>query len=558
MAAARSNTKSTALFAIGDRINPVHRDKCPDNVYWSTYNIGEAYPGVLMPLTWSFFADAQDRANKATFYDMGVLRRDQIVASENVAERTLDIFYGRGVANLNMFRYLGDRFPGTSGDATEEQIFGKVRTGNRSKNVYSRYPFIAARLPWSIFQMKRRLHSVTDDIEQWWRDNVKPGSLDTLEKAQQALLEAVSRYEAVMRPHTLVAFVGQAVYDQLAQMAEKAGNPGLELTLATGYGDMAETQVVSDLWDVANERLDLDEFILRHGYHGPSESDIACKVWRINRAPVERLVASYCDMDEAKDPRKMEQERTGKRAQAEAELLANLSGKDRLQARLVLKFAAHIIPMRGTGKAGFLRCIDVGRAAARTIGEHWLQTGLINDPEDIFLFTVPELVAANAPDNSLAIAAKRRAERDEYLKLDIPSYFNGVPEAFAKETSETDDNSEDENIVTGIPICPGNVTGRARVITDLENDEPLDEDEILVCHTTDPSWAGTMMLASALVIDIGGAISHGAIVARELGIPCVIGTQNGSEQIKSGDELEVDGQSGVVKILERNGQISGA
>ena len=539
------------LYQISNRSNPVHRDQCSDDVFWTTYNISEAYPGVLMPLTWSFFADAQDRANKATFYDMGVFKHNQIEASEQVEQRTLDIFYGRPVASLNMFRYLGDRFPGTSGNAIEEQIFGKVRSGKRSNNIYSRYPFVAARLPWSILRMKRKLHSVTNDIEQWWRDNVKPGNLDSLEKAQLALREAVARYEAVMRPHTFVAFVGQSVYDQLTQVAEKAGKPGLELTLATGYGDMAETRVVSDLWDVAKGQLALDEFILRHGYHGPAESDIACKVWRIDRSPIEKLVESYKLMSEEKNPRRMESERAAKRIQAEAELLRGLSGTDRLRAKLVLKFAAHIIPLRGTGKAGFLRCIDVGRAAARCIGEHWQQAGLINDIEDIFLFTVPELVAAQAPDNAQGIAAERRAQRQQYLQMDIPSYFTGVPEPIIK-TPTTESTAPDANTgagFSGIPICPGIVEGIARVITDLDTDDPLEEDEILVCHTTDPSWAGTMMLASALVIDIGGAISHGAIVARELGIPCVIGTKDGSKRVRSGDKLMVDGETGVVEIL---------
>ena len=526
----------------------MHRDECPSDIYWSTFNIGEAFPGVLTPLTWSFFADAQDRATKATFYDMGVLRSDQVVASKNVEERILDIFFGRAVASLNMFRYLGDRTPGTSGDATEEQIFGKVRTGKRSKNVYSRYPFVAARLPWAVYKVKDRLHAVTGDIEQWWRANVIPGALDSLGDAQFALREAVARYEAVMRPHTLVAFVGQAVYDQLTQIAEKANKKGLELTLATGYGEMAETQVVSDLWSVSRDKLSLDEFILRHGYHGPSESDISCKVWRINRQPVEALVESYRKMGPEKDPLRMESQRAEKRAEAEAELIENLSGVDRLRARMILKFAAHMIPMRGTGKAGFLRCIDVGRAAARVIGANWLKAGLIDDVDDVFLFTVPELVADAPPENAQQIAISRRKQHNEFRKLDIPSYFNGVPEAFPLENTDAEEGKS-ETLIKGIPICPGKVIGRARVIADLENDEPLEEDEILVCHTTDPSWAGTMMLASALVIDIGGAISHGAIVARELGIPCVIGTRHGSELIRTGDTLEVDGQLGEVKIL---------
>ena len=544
-----NHDKDLPLFKSGNRADPVHQDQCPAEVFWTTFNISEAYPGVLRPLTWSFFADAQDRANKLTFYDMGVLSRKQIAANTNIEDRTLSIFFGRAAANLNMFRYLGDRFPGTSGDAIEEQIFGKVRTGKRSKSTYSRYPFVAVRLPWSVLRVKRLLHALADEIEKWWRVQVQPGSIDSLDKAQFALRDAVGRYEKVMRPHTFVSFFGQALYDQLTQVAQKAGKKGLELSLATGYGNMVETQVVSDLWEVSRNRLDLDEFIMRHGYHGPLESDIACKVWRINRQPVEALVKSYREMGEEKNPQYAERERAKKRAGTEAELLADLSGRDRLYAKLVLKFAAHIIPMRGMGKAGFLRCLDVARAAAHVIGINWVNRKLIKDVDDIFLFTVPELLAAQPPGNTLQLVKSRREQRDNYLKLNIPSYFNGVPEPFPVVETVADDDNCGSNVITGLPVCPGVVTGRARVIMDLEHDELLHEDEILVCHTTDPSWASTMMLASALVIDIGGAVSHGAIVARELGIPCVIGTKDGSSRISTGDMLEVDGQSGEIKIL---------
>jgi pyruvate,orthophosphate dikinase len=78
--------------------------------------------------------------------------------------------------------------------------------------------------------------------------------------------------------------------------------------------------------------------------------------------------------------------------------------------------------------------------------------------------------------------------------------------------------------------------------------------EILVCRTTDPGWASVMMLASALVIDIGGPISHGAIVARELGIPCVIGTRDGTAQLRTGDRLRVDGARGEVTVLAPAGE----
>ena len=109
--------------------NPIHRGACADDVAWSTINAGEAIPGVVTPLTWSFFGDAVERAMKATFFDLGVLTRRQVLASPVAEDRLWDVFYGRAAANLNTFRWLGDRMPGTSGDAIEEQIFGQVRPG---------------------------------------------------------------------------------------------------------------------------------------------------------------------------------------------------------------------------------------------------------------------------------------------------------------------------------------------------------------------------------------------------------------------------------------------
>ena len=77
----------------------------------------------------------------------------------------------------------------------------------------------------------------------------------------------------------------------------------------------------------------------------------------------------------------------------------------------------------------------------------------------------------------------------------------------------------------------------------------LEPGEILVCETTDPSWASLFLVASALVIDIGGALSHGAIVARELGVPCVINTRVGTRCLRTGDLLRVDGERGSVTVL---------
>jgi pyruvate,water dikinase len=353
-----------------------------------------------------------------------------------------------------------------------------------------------------------------------------------------------------MRPHTLVAMLCQGLYEQLRIAAQNAGRPGLELSLVTGYGQMAETAVVADLWDVSRDRLGIDEFLVRHGYHGPDEGELSARVWRLRRDPLEWLLHSYREMGEERDPRRVERERALERERAEAELFGSLPAVRRPPAKLLTRLAARFIPLRGTGKAAFLQCVDVARAAAWALGESLAADGLIAAPEDAFMLTLDELSTPVPPPDLAQLATARRVIHDEYRELDVPDLFNGVPEPFVIELEQRPDGGE-APVVTGTPVSPGVVDGIARVVLDPGLDDPIEPGEILVCRTTDPSWASTMMLAAALVIDIGGPISHGAIVARELGIPCVIGTRDGSSKIRTGDRLRVDGSAGEVRVTQR-------
>ena len=94
------------------------------------------------------------------------------------------------------------------------------------------------------------------------------------------------------------------------------------------------------------------------------------------------------------------------------------------------------------------------------------------------------------------------------------------------------------------------VEGRVRVVTDPTFAD-VEQDEVLVTPTTDPSWASIMFMSSALVVDIGGPLSHAAVVARELGVPCVVNTRSGSRVLQTGDRVRVDGDTGTVEVLER-------
>jgi phosphoenolpyruvate synthase/pyruvate phosphate dikinase len=104
--------------------------------------------------------------------------------------------------------------------------------------------------------------------------------------------------------------------------------------------------------------------------------------------------------------------------------------------------------------------------------------------------------------------------------------------------------------IAGIGASSSTVEGTVRVVSDPTFAE-VEPGEILVSHTTDPSWASIMFVSAGLVVDIGGMISHAAVVARELGIPCVVNTRTGTGVLRDGDRVRVNGGDGTVELLER-------
>ena len=167
------------------------------------------------------------------------------------------------------------------------------------------------------------------------------------------------------------------------------------------------------------------------------------------------------------------------------------------------------------------------------------------------MLTLAELLASLAARRPAATRRASAGDREaDYRTTDVPDLWEGMPEsdpAGGRRRRGVDGRGRDRHRRSARASSTGHRAAHPRPA----DDDPLEPGEILVCTTTDPSWASTMMLASALVIDIGGPISHGAIVARELGIPCVIGTRNGTAAIRSGDRVEVDGGAGEVVVVER-------
>jgi len=171
----------------------------------------------------------------------------------------------------------------------------------------------------------------------------------------------------------------------------------------------------------------------------------------------------------------------------------------------------------------------------------------LSKPDDVFYLESSELLSADHGDGRKwrEVVANRRRQRAAHLAVVIPNAWRGRPEP--KPLAVADPRFAGARI-QAIGASPGVVEGRVRVVTDPTEAE-LDEGDVLVAVTTDPGWASLMFVSSALVVDLGGLLSHAAVVARELGIPCVMGTESGTTRLRTGDHVRVDGGSGTVELL---------
>jgi pyruvate,water dikinase len=397
---------------------------------------------------------------------------------------------------------------------------------------------------WTVLQLPRRIRRLRTGTDRWWKTVTAPGAIPDAATARQALVEAAQRFEEVMRPHAVATLLGTGIFDEIGKIAVASGHPGIENSLITGYGEVEEAKSATQLWEVSRGALSLDQFLVEHGYHGPVEAEISSRSWREDPAPLERLVKTYVGLADSSSPRVRAAHQTREREDAERKVLGGLGGLGRRKAAVVLRMARRYIPLREVGKAAFVQTIDAARAAARVIGEELAGTGALPSADDVYFLTFDE-ITGELPTDLDAVVRRRRTVYDEYRALVLPDRWVGTPtpqRATAAEAEVTE--------VSGLAVSPGVVDGVARVVAHADAGD-LEEGEILVCATTDPSWAACFLVAGAVVIDIGGPLSHGAIVARELGIPCVINTGNGTRAIKTGDLLRVDGSRGVVEIRQR-------
>jgi pyruvate,water dikinase len=189
------------------------------------------------------------------------------------------------------------------------------------------------------------------------------------------------------------------------------------------------------------------------------------------------------------------------------------------------------------------------RRALLEAGRRLAERGILREGDDVFFLNLTELgpVLAGRVEFDVPVTiAERKAEFARNLSLTPPPVIVG---RFDPDRSIPIAIDETAKLLKGLAVSPGVVTGRARVILRADAEARVLPGEILVAPFTDPGWTPYFLPAAAIVVDLGGQLTHGSVVAREYGIPAVVNVGSATRIIRTGQVIQVDGNRGVVTIL---------
>jgi phosphohistidine swiveling domain-containing protein len=212
-----------------------------------------------------------------------------------------------------------------------------------------------------------------------------------------------------------------------------------------------------------------------------------------------------------------------------------------------LKEACTFLAARENGKALTILGLHDLKKTLRVLSKLLAEKAILEDPEDIYFLSMDELISCCRGEkiDVRLLIHRRKAEYERNKTITLPETFTGRPVPVQEE-----EKVPQTRVLKGLPVSPGRVTGPARVIMDPRVDAHIEEGEILVAPVTDTGWTPLFILAKGLVVDVGGLLSHGSIVAREYGIPGVLNVMVGTKLIKTGQTITVDGAKGEVYLHE--------
>jgi pyruvate,water dikinase len=556
--------------------------------FWTVGNVSEVVPGVVRPFTATFYHQVEHRSTKAVAEGIDAL--DLVPSYPPPTANFLNVFAGRFALNLAWANAiiatwqvagpsgLMDQFI-TSTDGTDIKAEALADTERAQRTLHK------VRRIWG--QLER---SVARDRERVDQLRAEERARDLSRMSERGLWRHILalRQKQVV-PFTRHLYVSGAAGDhtdrlnKLLDQAIPGHDPGLVIGLTSALRDVESARPAKGAWDVAKvvarrpaladevRRMSPGEiaaalkepkdagwkslsrafnaFIAEFGFRGQREVDPSAADWEEEPAFALSTIKAYLDAPKEKDPHRLEERSARAREAIEAQVAPLIPRHLRAEYPELLAGAQKFTRMRESTKANWVRIVRTLRPPLRELGRRFAARGLLTQPDDIFWLTADEVDQAVhgdlSADAARAAVARRRDTAAALALTELPEVFTVPISPSARATVEATGS-----VLQGMPVSAGTASGAARVVLSAEAaaEADLQPGEVLVAPFTDTPWTPLFVPAAAVVVETGGLLSHAATVAREFGIPAVVAVKGATQLIQTGQQVTVDGTTGVVTI----------
>ena len=565
--------------------------------FYTRANVGEVFPDPVAPLSFSYFQNDKglggvEMGFRRAYYRIGVMEPDELPDDECVF---IGVTNGYTYLNASALRMLGHRAPGMTAADIDLAFFGEsagvpefvVKPGFDRPDLTEK---IGATFGWVLTTPDlpdvRAFEEVVNELR------VKRPDLSLM--SERELIDYVidmtdMHFPALFEEHIFISFLATLPIGIITAVCNAVGMPTAPLRLIAGLGDVESAAPSMEMWklgrlvasslaltslfdggnigldarlrlgaapDVASFVTAFDEFLFHYGSRGPNEWETRSPTWETHPdlalAAIDRMRLS----PESSAPMARNASRAIEREQLGTEIAALLAGDPETQGQFLaaLSSAKVFMPGRERTKTNCVKMIQELRMALREFGRRCVAAGTFPQITSYGMLSRKELLGfLDDPTRYTPLLTEREALLVEYAQLQEPFLFVGSP-------GDVNDYPRRDavpvivvtagEVIQGISGCPGVARGIARVVTSSHDPTALAPGDILIAPITDPSWTPLFVPAAAVVVDVGAPLSHAIIVSRELGIPCVVSAPDATRRIPDGSLIEVDGNTGVVTIIE--------
>ena len=572
-------------------------DKTGEYVLWDNSNIIESYPGVTTPLTFSFISKSYEGAYKLFSRFLGVDAKT-IHRHEPVFANTLGLINGRVYYNLRNWYMMLAMLPGYSLNARymEKMMGVKERfdipadlhiskgaawwkLAKMAVNMYRRYLSLPRR-------RKEFMQLLETTVSEYKNINYETKNANELMSLYLAFEKKLLNEWKAPLLNDFFAMIWFGLLEKRSRDYVKSNNPNIHNDLLCGSSDIISTQPIHRSIDIATKitansdwrnlfeqndehviwqairqsekytllKADIDHYIKDFGERCVGELKLETVSYTQNPAQFVKILKNYVEagITSASTSDKTE-ERI--RLAAEKELNEKLRGKPIKKWLLLsaLRKARDLVSSRENLRYERTRAFGIVRELFSQMGKNFYSENIINHPRDIFYLTKEEVFSyiegTAVTQNLKSLVDLRKEEFEHYNQMEAPApRFATYGPVYHANNFQAAQTEIFEGDLKGIGCCPGVVKAKVRVIFDPKEAKPLNGD-ILVTISTDPGWVTLFPAASGILVERGSLLSHSAIVAREMGKPCVVGITGLTKILKTGDEVEMDGNTGIVKLI---------